>query len=618
MSFANPAALLWIGLAVPIVIFYILKIRLRRIPVSTTLFWRQIFEEKQPRSIWQHLRHLLSLLIQILFLCLLIFALTEPFFRWEILQARRLVLVIDNSASMNATDVAPTRLAKAKEHGERILSRLRFRDEVAIVAAGTYPQVLCGMTGHGRTLRDVLAAVAPTEGPTRVPEAVALARRLLAGQENAKVVVLSDGCFEGADKLALADDVQIFPVNTRAGNVGITRFQVRRSLTDSLGYEVLVEVVNHSDEPVECRLELALDGQVVDVVPLRLAADGKWSQTFEKTSTDGGWLTATLDRPDALLADNFAWAILPRREFQPVALVTEGNLFLQAVFQASPLVRLLVAKELPAERPAGAVTVFHRKVPAKLPPGPVLVIDPAGPCDLWEVGDALQNPIVAKQDKDSPLMAHVRLDNVLMPEARKLTLKGPATVLASGLNNEPLYAAFNRTEGKVVVLTVNLDKGDLPLRTAFPILVTNALGWFSGNRGELQEALASGAVAEVELPANALKQELYLWPPDGSAGKRLPTDASKLTVGPLDQTGVWTVAAKKPGPEQDEPPMRELACNLASRAESDLRPPENLLAREDEISASGYAARPVWFYLIVTAWLLAGLEWYLYQRRWIS
>src|SRR5437764_4415281 len=115
MNLLHPYALAWLGLAVPIVIFYILKIRLRRVPVSTILFWRQIFEEKQPRSIWQHLRHLLSLLIQIFFLCLLIFALAEPFFHWEVLEARRVVVVIDNSASMNATDVAPTRFARAKK-----------------------------------------------------------------------------------------------------------------------------------------------------------------------------------------------------------------------------------------------------------------------------------------------------------------------------------------------------------------------------------------------------------------------------------------------------------------------------------------------------------------------
>src|SRR3954449_5021962 len=109
MSLANPTALLWALLAVPIVIFYILKLRLRRVPVSTVIFWRQIFEEKKPRSLWQRLRHLLSLLCQLVLLAFLVVALTEPFFSWELLQARRIVLIVDNSASMKATDVAPSR-----------------------------------------------------------------------------------------------------------------------------------------------------------------------------------------------------------------------------------------------------------------------------------------------------------------------------------------------------------------------------------------------------------------------------------------------------------------------------------------------------------------------------
>src|SRR5262249_3814142 len=380
-----------------------------------------IFEEKQPRSIWQHLRHLLSLLIQIFFLCLLIFALAEPFFHWEVLEARRVVVVIDNSASMNATDVTPTRLARAKKEGQRIIDGLRFRDEIALVAAGTQPQVLCGLTGHRGTIQAALDAVTPTDGPTRVADAVALGRRLLADQQNGKVIVLTDGCFEGADTLA-ADDVEVVAVGQHTGNVAITRFQVRRSLLDPTGYEILAEVVNHSDEPVECRLNIDLDGNAVEVVPLKLEANGVYSKVWENTSVQGGLLVARIDRPDALMADNEARAILPKREEQPVTLVTDGNLFLEKVFEASPLVKLTITKALQGEPAPKSVTVFHRNVPAKFPPGPALVIDPAGPCDLWQIGEPLQNPIVAKQDRDSPLMAHVRLDNVILPEARKLTV----------------------------------------------------------------------------------------------------------------------------------------------------------------------------------------------------
>jgi hypothetical protein len=620
MNLANPLALVWASLLIPVVIFYILKIRMRRVPVSTVIFWRQIFEEKKPRSLWQRLRHLLSLLVQLALLLSLIFALAQPFFAWEANEARRVVLVIDNSASMNATDVAPSRLAAAKEMALKTIDGLRHRDEMAIVVAGTQPRVVCGLTGHQRTLREQLNAVPPTDGPTKLTDAVALARRLIADapddQKKGHIIVGTDGRAAGIEELVKDETVKLLPVGTKAANVGITRFQVRRSLLDPTGYEILAEVANYSDEPVNCRLEIELNGRPVDVHDLKLEANGKWSQVLEQTSTDGGRLTAVLKHDDALAADNFASAILPKREFQPVLLVTpEPNLFLEKVFEANSLAKLTVAREAPTNVAAGTVVVYHRKVPEKLPAGLAFVIDPATGTDLWQVGDKLQNPLVTQQDKDSPLMANLRLDNVLMPEARKLTFPAERkpTVLAGALTGEPLYVAIDRPEGKLLVLTVNLDQGDLPLRTAFPIMASNALQWFSGNRGELRESLATGATTEVTLPAGGDK--FILRSPVG-ATRELPAGVTKATVGPLDKVGVWTVTREQP----DSPPVVELACNLANAAESDLRIPDALAATEVTQSsfASVLSGRPMWFYLLFVAFLLAAAEWYLYQRRWIS
>lgn len=622
MSLANPTALLWALLAVPIVIFYILKIRMRRVPVSTILFWRQIFEEKKPRSLWQRLRHLLSLLVQLAFLFLLVGALAQPFFAWEVEAARRVVLVIDNSASMNATDVAPTRLARARELGRDIIRGLRDRDQMAIVAAGTQPQVVCGLTGHQGTLRERLDGIPATDGPTRVAEAVELARRLIADekaeQKHLRVLVLTDGCAKDIESMAATENVQVFSVGQRSGNVGITAFQVRRSLVDPIGYEILIEVVNQSDDPLECRLEVLLNEDIIDVVPLKLAANEKWSQVIEKTSAEGGRLVAKINHEDPLAADNQAIALLPRREFQNVTLLSASpNLFLEKVLEANPLVKLSVARKPPAgAMPAGTIAVYHRVVPHPLPPGPAFVIEPSGDCDLWRVGEKLQNPLVAQQDKDSPLMAHLRLYNVLMPEARKLTFTsaaGKPQILASALGGEPLLVALERPEGKVLVLTVNLERGDLPLRTAFPILATNALAWFAGGRGELHEALATGAVTEVLLPDSS-SGSFVLRGPDGQV-RALPPGVKRTTIGPLDQCGVWTVLSSTPGAA----PVAEIACNLANRAESDLRPPQSLASAQDTpAAATAFAGRPVWFFLLAAAWLLIVVEWYLYQRRWLS
>jgi hypothetical protein len=215
-------------------------------------------------------------------------------------------------------------------------------------------------------------------------------------------------------------------------------------------------------------------------------------------------------------------------------------------------------------------------------------------------------------------MMHVKLDNVLMPEARKLTFQAKAQVLAAGVGGEPLYAAIERPEGKVVVLTVNLDQGDLPLRTAFPIMVTNALNWFAGQRGELRESQSAGAVTEVETPAGSPTTDLQLRSPDGKS-RPLAVNGNKATVGPLDQCGIWSIRPAATSAKDQPGALVEIACNLANRRESDIRVPEGLSAKTSEQPYGGIlGGRPIWFYLIALAWLLTGIEWYCYQRRWIT
>ncbi len=634
MNLTHPCALLWLLLAVPLVVFYVLKFRLRRVPVSTVLFWRQIFDEKKPRSLWQRLRHLVSLLVQLVLLGFMISALTEPFFSGESLNRRRVVLVLDTSAGMLATDVAPDRFAVAREKAHEVIKGLRFRDEMAIVEAGVPPRVACGLTGHARTLRESLDAVVPADGPATLTEAIALARRLADGSDTeTRVVVVTDGCGDQLPKL-LADEekkpaekrlnLTVIRVGERTANVGITRLQVRRSPVDPVGYETLLEVQNFADEPAnDIRLVLTLNGKTLDVIPLTLKPNEVFAKVIESTTADGGALVAELSAikdgketpyADALAADNSATAFLPKREKIPVHLhAPKNNLFLQMVLAANPLVTLTTSRELPKDTPAATIKVYHVETPAVLPPGNVLIVEPGKDCNLYTLGATIPLAMVVKQDKESSILAHVRLDNVTFPDARTLTfLPGEVKpqVLLTSIGGEPLMTLFDRPEGKVVVLTGDLDKGELPFRTAFPILVTNTLGLFVGGAGELRESLATGSVTALTLPPG----ECELRGPDGSV-RKLPATTGKTTLGPFDRVGLWTVT----GPAGTV--VETFAVNLMSKTASDLRPadlPAAVTNPADAGLVGGYGGRPVWWYLVAAAFALAGLEWYLYQRRWIS
>lgn len=658
MSFAAPAAFAWALLAAPIIVFYILKVRLRRAPTSTSLFWNQIYDEKPPRSIWETLKHLLSLLAQLAVLMLLVVALTDPIFHWQVNAAQRIVLVIDNSASMRATDVQPSRFEAARAAAIAACDSLRYGDQLAIVVAGDRPRVAVGMSDHIPTLKRVLADLRVSDSPTNLQPAIDLARRVLGDHPHGRTVVFTDGCFdtkppaaaqvpasqagESAAGPALNNaDLRIFGADS--GNIGITQFQVRRSLVDPLGYEILTSVKNASNRPVECRLELELNGVPVDVLPLKLEPDQAWSRALQKTSLDGGRLIARIAdlKPadpaagpftDPLAADDLAQAVLPPREIQNVLLVTPGNLFLQKVFEANPLVRLEVADAPPATWPADTLIVLHRQELAQLPPGNVWVIDPRVDSDLWNAGGDLENPIITEQDAASPLMRHVQLTNVLMPKARKLTFAAKPHVLAGAVSGDPIYAEVARSNGRVLVLSIDIEEGDLTFRTAFPIMVTNALGWFSGEAGELTPALATGSVARIPIPDAVRDRALMLEAPDGArqpitlgtpsaptdATPDAPNDQRHATVGPLEYVGIWEVAATSATGVLPSDVVAQLACNLANPRETDIRTPTNLqsAAAADPLRA-GWFTRPVWFYCAIAAFLLAVIEWLLYQRRFI-
>jgi hypothetical protein len=427
-----------------------------------------------------------------------------------------------------------------------------------------------------------------------------------------------------------------------------------------------------------------LEGVPVDVIPLKLKPNEKWRRALQKTSVDGGKLVASLQQikvpgtadtdkskdskddkaakpqeaagpqPNTLLADDTAWAILTPRKVQRVLLVTEGNVFLQKVFEANPLVQCEVSKTLPEKWPANTIVFLHRQVPEKLPPGDVFVIEPATSCDTWDIGEVIENPIVTQQDTTSPLMTHVRLDNVLMPEAKRLTFTGESQVLAGTLSGDPVYTILKRDGGKCLVLSVDLDRSDLAFRTAFPIMVTNALGWFHGDAGEMQSALATGQLAQFTPDKEKFdtKSKLALRSPAGrevnvawhdtdpatptakdktadksatdSKAKQatnLPLESTEKTaeisVGPFDECGVWSVVAKT-GPEKSTT-LREFPVNLANERESDLRPREEVSPDSASVQLAGaWFSRPMWFYFVFCACAISVAEWFMYQRRVIS
>src|SRR5690348_3515905 len=122
------------GIPVAIIALYFLKLRRRPVQVPSTLLWRRSLEDLHVNSLFQRLRRNLLLFLQLLAVLLAMLALTCPRVKGTTTQGQRFVLAIDNSASMSATDVEPSRLARAKAEARKVVASMDADDLAMVIA----------------------------------------------------------------------------------------------------------------------------------------------------------------------------------------------------------------------------------------------------------------------------------------------------------------------------------------------------------------------------------------------------------------------------------------------------------------------------------------------------
>ena len=684
MNFLSPTSLFLFGLAIPIVALYILRLRRRREPVSTLMFWEELFRERQTTSLFQRLKHLLSLLLQLLFLTLLVLSIARPQFAFITKSARQLVLIIDQSASMNAIEAdtdGRTRLEVAKESALRSVDGLRFMDEMTVISSHTRPIIHIPFTNHQKSLREAIHAIQPTDISTNLEPAYDLADAIAQTKPNPEIVIFSD--FQSVSEELLAklkskpeqdtdtaeSDHEVKRHLIRIGkandNVGITKFRVRKSLVNAFDYQTLLRVVNASEEEKKFNVELYFDENLFDVRPYTLAPGESKSEIFSNFAFEGGKLKAVLDIQDPLASDNIAYATLPKRDLIPVLLVTAENPFLQKALAVDEQIQLTVLTPteyetdvLPESTNSQGnknyqVVIFDRYSPPSLGDGNYMFIYPPAvdsseapnPELKWNIGAALETPIITDWERTHPILQHVHLENVQIGTAYQVTPPSTAQVLARSFESPVLFIDVNPNR-KVVFAAINILESDLPLRIAFPVIIANTIQWFQQRSEILEYHLHTGEVLKQQIESikaisqPALKTEtdspestpkvVKITGPEDQTWE-LPVEGDALLFEQTQRAGFYElkIAAAADSTSEAQPPPEASdatednsgtiwAVNLADATESHIGADpavEELTKASIAQSSAALLRYPPWVYLVFLAVGLSVVEWFLYQRR---
>ncbi len=192
-GFLEPARLLLL-LIIP-VIYYAYTIHLKKKRASALKF-SNLGMIKEASGKKHSLRQNLPFYILLFAITLLITGLADPHIPLK--QAKEgvnVVLVIDNSGSMQANDYTPTRLEAAKRSAVILIRNLDSKDNVGIVVFESGATTAAYLTPYKDKALEKLKAVEPREGKTAIGDGVALAIDMATSIPNKKkvVILLSDG-----------------------------------------------------------------------------------------------------------------------------------------------------------------------------------------------------------------------------------------------------------------------------------------------------------------------------------------------------------------------------------------------------------------------------------------
>src|SRR5689334_3549351 len=258
-----------------VVVFYILKLRRRPVAVPFSKIWQKILRDKEATSLFSQLKRLLSLLLQLALLALLLLALGDPRAAANLIEGRNIVVLIDGSASMKATDVGPSRIESARERVRAMVRGLSGSDRMLIAQMDAAVTPLSTLTGEISELEAGVAAVKASDASADFARSLRFASDTLRGLPSPEIIVVSDGALseatDSAGPVHLGEiKLSYVPIGQHARNAAITGFSVRRYPLDKSRYEVMLEVTNTGDEAMDVELSLLGDGQLTDLSRLRL------------------------------------------------------------------------------------------------------------------------------------------------------------------------------------------------------------------------------------------------------------------------------------------------------------------------------------------------------------
>jgi hypothetical protein len=615
------------GVPVGIIALYFLKLRRRPVRVPSTILWRRSMEDLHVNSLFQRLRRNLLLFLQLLAVAMIMLALSGMRMRGSSGVGQRFVLMIDNSASMSATDVAPSRLAKAKEAAKKVISDMDTDDLAMVISFSDTARVVSNYTSDRRALLGRIDAIEPSQSSTSLREGLQVAaglanpsRQIGEGVVASSVVtpklyIYTDGGFADVEGFSLGnlepEVVVIGPPpprytappaetgvppedKTRArnpsDNVGIMALQARRDEDRPDIYQLFGRVHNFRAEELATEAQLfhldterpGAQGKMVDAIALAIPPQSDQSFKFDLPETGLTAYEVRLASTDALAVDDRAYAVVGTTRKAQVLVITEGNRYLADTVNTPASkdradITMLApeeAKKEPVLRDLRSgrydLVIFDSAKPEFAPASNALYFGVFPPAPAYGKPKAITEPIILDWDIAHPLMQYVRdLSLVYVAKASVVDLPPGAKSLIE-CNQGSLAFVAPREGYSDTVVTFPLFDGTTPNTTwfrfiSFPLFMLNSIQTLGNVREGAGEEIAQPGRPIVLHAESASGNMKVTSAAGGDVESVARSPQGTFVYSKANQTGVYLAQWEPKG-------LLPFAVNLFDARESDLAP----------------------------------------------
>ena len=499
MPFSNPTALLGLLGIIPLVIIYLIRPRPKEVRFSSTLFLRE--GEAKRTAVLSRLISDPLFWVQLLALCSLSLAAAGPYIEEQGPASSHMVVVLDGSASMQASFSAALNL---------IDPNLDRYEKISIILAKNMPETVL-VEGSQAEARDLLSQLEPAAVSADLSSALTQASVLL-GSSGGDILLASDFTSWTGDDPEVTR--RLLEASGRVGIVFADSYQGKENIALTEGWNVPgTGYVNHT--------ALVHNYGPAKTVPITITGSGGTTRQAAQIPQGGDYYLSftaypgvnqiSLELEDAISWDNQAYVYVPSLAKKNVLYLGEPGPALKAL-QSLPNVDVMTS---------GRYSDFDLIVLAKnarvngelnryIDGGRVIYISsdlsnpeylPArvtgklsGPASLW-----VRNP---------GFVRGLHFDEIgiyAYPEAAPR--RGSTTIVEA--NGVPILSYWRLGEGIVVYNGLEMDS-DFYLRPEYPIFWYQMVNWMTGvpdiedSNRKTGEVIALGEQAAIQAPGGSL------------------------------------------------------------------------------------------------------------------